>query len=260
VWEASTGGELVTLRGHQSAVRNIVWSPDGTKLATASADQTAKVWDVYTGREWLTLRGIQGPVPTLGVFRKSLVSIAWSPDGTKLATTSLDKPARVWDSATGRQLLTLRGRQENVSSVAWSPDGTKLATAGLDQTTRVWDASTGRELLTLRGHQAVVSDIAWSPDGTRLASAGGDRTTRVWDARDGHELVALHNQGVVWSVAWSPDGTKLVTASNFTAQVYAIGPVQLLRLVHSRIIRDLTPDECRRYLNMDHCPQLPHVP
>jgi WD40 repeat protein len=187
-----------------------------------------------------------------------------------LATASFDQTARIWDASTGRELLTLRGHTGPVGSVVWSPDGSTLATAGADHTGRVWEASTGREILTPRDIQGPVNllrssflrmlvSIAWSPDGTKLATAG-DQTARVWDARDEHELPALHSQSVVWSVAWSPDGTRLVMASNFTAQVYAVGPVQLLRLVHSRITRNLTPDGCRRYLNMDQCPQLPHVP
>jgi WD40 repeat protein len=82
---------------------------------------------------------------------------------------------------------------------------------------------------------------------------------RLWDAGTGRELFTLH--GPQSAIAWSPDGSKLATASNDeTVQVDAIDPVLLLRLVRSRITRDLTPDECRRYLNTDHCPPLPHVP
>jgi WD40 repeat protein len=137
-----------------------------------------------------------------------------------LATASDDGTAKVWDGSTGRELLILPGNKGSVLSIEWSADGSKLATASKDETTRVWDASTGHELLALRGHQGPVLSVAWSPDGKRLASAGDD---------------------------------KIV-------QVYAVDLVELLRLVRSRITRELTPDECRLYFNTDRCPRLPEVP
>ena len=78
VWDASTGKELFTLRGHKGCVGGVAFSPDGRYLATASDDNTAKVWDGKTGKELLTLRGHAGYVP----------SVAFSPDGKRLATAS----------------------------------------------------------------------------------------------------------------------------------------------------------------------------
>src|ERR1019366_2698200 len=79
-------GGLLTLRGHHNSVPSVAWSPDGSKPATASGDQTAKVWEGRTGRELLTLRGHQA----------SVWSIAWSPDGSKLATASADHTAQIY--------------------------------------------------------------------------------------------------------------------------------------------------------------------
>ncbi len=200
----------------------------------------------------LTLRGHQDPVQ----------SIAWSPDGSKLATASDDHTAKVWEASTGRELFTLRDHQSSVSSIAWSPDGSKLATASLDQTAKVWEASSGRQLLTLRGHQDSVLSIAWSPDGSKLATTSDDHTAKVWEASSGRQLLTLRgHQDSVLSIAWSPDGSKLASGgADAIAQIYAIDQVELLRLVRSRITRDLTPDECRLYLNTDRCPKLPDVP
>jgi WD40 repeat protein len=253
VWDAKTGRELLTLSGHQKLVRSIVWSPDGGKLATASEDKTAKVWDAITGRELLTLSGHQGKAS----------GIAWSPDGRKLATASDDKTARVWDAATGHELLILRGHKSFVRSIAWSPDGTKLATASDDGLAIVWDVGAGRELLSLNNsYRDAVLSIAWSPDGSKLATASKDETTRVWEIETRRELFTLHgHQGSVLSVAWSPDGKRLASAGDDKiVQVYAVDLVELLRLVRSRITRDLTSEECRRYLNIDRCPALPEVP
>ena len=83
----------------------------------------------------------------------------------------------------------------------------------------------------------------------------------MWEAGTGRELLTLGVQSYARSIAWSPDGAKLATASDDgTAQIYAVAPVQLLRLVRSRITRDLTADECRRYLNTERCPPLPSAP
>jgi len=252
VWEVGAGGELLTLRGHQDPVQSIAWSPDGSRLATASWDKTAKVWEAGTGGELLTLRGHQGKV----------WSIAWSPDGSRLATASGDQTVEVWEADTGRELLTLRGHQNPVQSIAWSPDGSKLATASADHMIKVWEAGTGRELLTVRGHQGGVISIAWSPDGSKLATASADFTTRVWEAGTGRELLNLRgHQDCVRSIVWSPDGSKLATASDDnTARIHAFTPLQLLRLVRSRITRDLTPGECGCYLDTEDCPPLPDVP
>jgi WD40 repeat protein/tRNA A-37 threonylcarbamoyl transferase component Bud32 len=253
VWNVGTGREVLTLRGHQNSVTGIAWSPDGRKLATASLDQTARVWDGGSGRELLILRS-----------QTRLTSIEWSPDGRKLATTGLERTnevnyeAAVWEASTGRRLLTLRGAR---SDIAWSPDASKLA-APVEEGAKIWDASTGRGLLTLTSHQLAVYSVAWSPHGSMLATAGFDQTAKVWAASTGRELLTLRgHQAPVSSVAWSPDGSKLATGGgDQTVQVYAIDPVQLLRLVRSRITRALTADECRHYLNTDHCPPLPTVP
>jgi WD40 repeat protein len=252
VWEAATGHEFLTLRGHQGYVMGLAWSPDGAKLATASRDGAAKVWEAATGRELLTLRGHQGPV----------MSVAWSPDGSKLATAGDDTTAKVWEAATGHELTSLHGHQGPVLSVAWSPNGSMLATGSGDNSAKVWEAVTGHELLSLHGHQGYVMSVAWSPDGSRLATASWDGTEKVWDAKTGRDLLTLRgHQGQVMSVAWSPDGGRLASAADDrTVQVYVVDPALLIGLVRSRIDRNLTPDECRRYLNTDLCPALPSAP
>jgi WD40 repeat protein len=295
VWDADTGRELLTLRGHRARVSKIAWSPDGSKLATASRDRSAKVWEAGTGRDLLTLQGQSAFIdiawspdgsrlatmsdPTkssrpaakvwdavtgreLLTLRVSGGFVAWSPDGRKLATQSTDGAPIVWDAATGREFLTMRDQQVNILGGAWSPDGRELATTNVDGTAKVWEASTGHELLTLRGHQGFVRGVAWSPTGRELATTSFDGTAKVWEASSGRQLFTLHgHEDIVTDVAWSPDGNRLATAGvDQKVQVYAIGRVQLLRLVRSRITRDLTPDECRLYLNTDHCPPLPSVP
>ncbi|MFY9975870.1 MAG: hypothetical protein WAK53_16555, partial [Chromatiaceae bacterium] len=110
---------------HDGVVAAVAFSPDGTRLATASMDSTARLWEVATGREL-------GRLAHHGV----VLAVAFSPDGTRLATASLDKTARLWEAA-GRQLARLAIYGE-VSDVAFSPDGAMLATAGPGPRARLW--------------------------------------------------------------------------------------------------------------------------
>ncbi len=141
-------------------------------------------------------------------------NVAYSPDGTRIATSSQDGTAKVWDAMTGKELLTLRGHTDSVNGIAYSPDGKYLATASDDGTGKLWDASTGKELLTLSGHKGTVLRVAFSPDGTRVATTSWDKTAKIWDVSTGKELLTLlGHTAPVRGVAFSPDGTRLATIS-----------------------------------------------
>jgi WD40 repeat protein len=200
VWDAATGRELLTLRGHTGSVTCVAYSPDGHRITSASEDGTVKVWDAATGLETFTLRG-----------HASIVSgVAYSPDGRRIASASGDQSLKVWDAATGRELLTLRGHTRFVLGVAYSPDGRRIASASGDQSLKVWDAATGRELLTLSGHTNLVQGVAYSPDGRRIASAGDDGTVKVWDAATGLEALTIRGAyPLISGVAYSPDGQHI---------------------------------------------------
>jgi len=141
-------------------------------------------------------------------------SAAWSPDGKRIVTASVDKTAIVWDAATGKQLLTLSGHSDAANSAAWSPDGKRIVTASVDKTAIVWDAATGKQVLILSGHSDVLNNAAFSPDGTRIVTSSNDDTAIVWDAKTGKPLLTLSGHtDRVRGVAWSPDGTRIATAS-----------------------------------------------
>jgi hypothetical protein len=167
-------------------------------------------------------------------------SVAFSPDGARLATASDDGTARVWDTASDKDLAVRTGHAGDVYAVVLSSDGSRLATASLDGTARVWDAPTGKELAVLKGHTSAVHAVAVSPDGTRLATASWDETARVWDAATGKELAVLRGQeGAFEVVAFSPDGSRLAAASvKGTARLWTVRESAEDREKRRRVWRD----------------------
>ncbi|KAJ7868391.1 WD40 repeat-like protein, partial [Mycena olivaceomarginata] len=192
-----------------SKVWSVAFSPDGTRIASGSDDDTIRVWDAATGQQ------VGDP---LAGHTSSVRSVAFSPDGTRIASGSGDDTIRVWDAATGQQVGDpLAGHTSWVRSVAFSPDGTRIASGSHDNTIRVWDAATGQQVGDpLAGHTSLVWSVAFSPDGTRIASGSGDDTIRVWDAATGQQVgdpLAGHTSWVR-SVAFSPDGTRIASGSD----------------------------------------------
>src|SRR5436309_1245184 len=119
-------------------------------------------------------------------------AVAYSPDGSRLASASQDGTVKIWDLGNGKELLTFHGHSESVNTVAFSPDGQTLASAGGDKDIKLWEAATGKELRTLSGHTDFIKSVAFSPDGKTLASGGADRQVKTWEVatgKPGHNLV-----------------------------------------------------------------------
>jgi WD40 repeat protein len=253
LWDAATGRRVLTLPGQLSDA--VAFSPDGSRVAVSTFNDTVTVWDARSGKV----------VSTLGKQAHALSeeTVAFSPDGKRLALAGSDNAVKVWDVDTGRRALTLdaddlchgvafspdgkrlassskgavlvwdmesgkvvltcRGHGKWVNGVAFSPDGTRLASAGEDRTVRVWDAAGGKELFACKGHTDAVRAVAFSPDGRRLASASADRTVKVWDPATGKEEVTLRGHtDAVTGVVFTPDGSRLVSGSrDGTVRVWA---------------------------------------
>ncbi|GMU84627.1 MAG: hypothetical protein AMXMBFR47_44960 [Planctomycetota bacterium] len=225
IWDASTG-EMLLVLGHADVVSSVAFSPDGTRIVTGLGSSTARetragevtLWDAATGAKLRTL-----------TLSNVVSGVAFAPDGERLAAGGGDGTARVWDVATGRELLVLRGHSGELYSVAFSASGRRIVTGGRDMTARVWDAATGRPLSTLRGHTGAVRSAVFSPDDTRIVTGSDDRSVKVWEADTGTELLALggHSDAVL-CVAFSSDGQRLaagIAGANAVAHVWYAAPM-----------------------------------
>jgi WD40 repeat protein len=139
-----------------------------------------------------------------------------------------------------------------------NPDGTRYLTASWDGTARVWDVASGDLLLTLAGHQGRVWHAAFTPDGRRIATAGADGSLILWDAGSGEQLFVLIPQlGELLSLAFSSDGKYLAASGgDGSVRIYMMPVEELMALAQDRLTRDLTEEECRRYLHMERCPKI----
>ena len=204
IWDAMSGGCMLTLKGHSSYLNSVCWSPDGKYLASGSDDNTVKIWDAKSGECIKTLPG----------HSVSVSSVCWSPDGKYLASGAADRTIKIWDAKSGEYILTLAGRSYSLWSVCWSPDGKYLASGSSDETVKIWNAKSGECMLTLEGHSDYVLSVCWSPDGKYLASGSDDKTVKIWDAKSGQCMLTLKGHSdFVFSVCWSPDGKYLASGS-----------------------------------------------
>lgn len=252
VWSLPLGRQLLNFKGHAERIESVTFSPNGLRLASASNGQfflrktgSARVWDI-TRQSTLTLEGHDDGDVAL--------SVAFSPDGTRLASSDWKNGVVIWDAVSGLKLHSLDG-VGTTYSVAYSPDGDLLAAGGragikvwnartaeerlnLDAPevvscvvfdhdgtglisadwsggVRVWNVETGEETLALEGHDGYVNSVSLSPDGTRLASASRDKTIKVWSVSDGRELLTLNGHDEwINCVAFSPDGSRLASADD----------------------------------------------
>jgi WD40 repeat protein/tRNA A-37 threonylcarbamoyl transferase component Bud32 len=206
VWDAKSGAEIFTLKGHTRYIYSASFSPDGSRVLTRGFENTAKVWDAESGAELFTLKGNAGGV----------LAASFSPDGSRIVTGG-DGTATVWDAKSGAAIFTLKGHTDRFVTASFSPDGSQVLAAGFAKTAKVWDAKSGAELLAIKGHNGGFLNASFNPSGSRIVtwrhrwSGVDDGTVTVWDAKSGAEIVAIKSHdGYVGSVAFSPDGSQLV--------------------------------------------------
>jgi WD40 repeat protein/tRNA A-37 threonylcarbamoyl transferase component Bud32 len=209
-------GNPPPLKGHKAGVWMAAFSPDGSRVATASVDGTVILWDAASGNVVGTYSK-HFPIP--------VTCLAFSPDGRRIASASFvpnlfnkqksEGVINVWDVQTRETVFTFRQHQGVVLSLDFSPDGKRIASSSIneDNSFVVWDAGTGAVIQVVRGHTSHVHRLRFRADGGLLASASTDGTVKLWDPATFREVRSIdaHPAPVV-DVAFSPDGARFATA------------------------------------------------
>jgi len=219
--------------GHSGEVIATSPSPYGKLVAVGDASGVVRVWDYFELLDKYDEEGLrvdlsesapQGELIIFSAHQEAITSIAFSRDGTLLATSSADDTSRVWDLETGVELITLAGHSGDVKGVTFHPSGMYVATASIDQTAKIWDLATGKVITNLSGHNEPVLDVSFNIDGTQLATASGDGTAILWDAQTGDDLITFRgHSGSVHSVEFDYNGLYLGTGGeDATARIWDI--------------------------------------
>jgi WD40 repeat protein len=158
----------------------------------------------------------------------SVGDIAFSPDGSRLASASYDQTAIVWDLMTGTVFHTLKGHMGAVMSVDFSPDGVHVATGSGDGLVKIWSAVSGHALASMNGHGESVNVVAYSPRGDLLASGSGDCFVRIWDPTTHAALHSIETSSEVRSMTFSADGLSIV-AGGYNGSVVVYAPTAEVR-------------------------------
>ena len=255
IWDGSDDYSSLQLAGHTDAIEELAFSPDGQWLATAGDDAVLRIWDVLSGdllQEYTDFSGVVGGVTfspdgtyfaftdgSLHVWQLGLnsaedgntivnqeifaipgaLSDSFSPDGKTIAAPSGSSTSgnviKLWDAATGRELLTLAGHTGWVMGLAFSPDGKSLASTSLDGTVKIWSIAPGNETVSVSSPvTGYLTRVAYDPDGRVFATNGGDGSATVWSVKTGEARLTVKGHDLdVLNLAFSPDGSRFATGS-----------------------------------------------
>jgi WD40 repeat protein len=190
-------------------IHALEFSPDGRLLAVGGGEPAISGGIVLydATQRFRRLRQLAG-------HTEVVYGLAFSADGKRLASASLDKTARIWSLTEGRSVVTIAGHSDFVYAVRFSADDKSLLTASVDRSVKVSDAATGKSQRTFSDHTEGVLALAVSPDGKSVVSAGIDRVIRWWNFVEGTAVRTLGGHGApVAELVWSRDGKRIASAS-----------------------------------------------
>ena len=260
IWDVKSGKHLVTFENtdeRSTPYTKLAFHPEGRRLA-ATIGNDLHIFNVFTEQKIATVQG----------HSERLECVAYSPDGSLLASGGKDNVIRVWSTSRPRPArFTFRAHSDTVLALDFNPDGRRLLSRSYDGTLKVWNVENGSDSLVFEGHQESVEDVACSPNGKLIASACGDGVIKVWEASTGREKVALGKRarrggsfaiaggrrrvtsgaGLASCIAFRPDGQQL--ASGYDDGVIKVweantGREVIATMGHEAMIFDLdyTPD------------------
>jgi WD40 repeat protein len=263
VWDAATERELFTLRGHAGPVNGVAFSPDGSRLVSVGPERI-RIWNATGPPGRLEIRlGLarRGPVaispdgnrlagiaetgiPTVWNFTGQTCAdlledigqttcLAFSPDGTTLASGGTDRMVRIWDAGAGRLKRALAGHSSAIAALCISGDGAQIASADDEGTVKVWDLAAGNEIRCVERTEHGIAVLAFRPDGLGLALGGKAGFLELWDfdAASRLRVLAGHADAVA-DVGFSPNGRHLASASqDGTVKLWDAGTRQELQVL-----------------------------
>ncbi|CAG9986601.1 unnamed protein product [Clonostachys byssicola] len=184
LWDVETGASTHTFSA-EAGVTSVSISPDSAYVAAGSLDHSIRVWSIQQGTLVDHLKGTEG-------HKNSVYSVAFTSDGKKLVSASLDKTAKLWELSSteggvadgptpeGRCLKTFKGHDDLVLSAALTRDNAWVISGSKDRSARFWDAGTGQAQLQVKGHDKTVISVATHPTGNFFATGSGDGRARIW--------------------------------------------------------------------------------
>lgn len=200
-----------TLKGHSAPLTAVNFSPDGTKLLTASADKLVKIWDLTTRQLLLTLSG----------HLSTVLSASFSPNGNTILTTASDHTARLWNSETGEEIKMIEDLTTQFITSSFSLDGQYFVLGSSNHTAECWQIEGTKPLCVLYGHQKPIFCARFLPESFKIVTSSGDATIKLWDLNPHQKRKLKYPHQFIRDLSISNDGEKIaILSGNKTAYVY----------------------------------------